>query len=304
MRWFLFLSLFVLGPSFAQAMNLKVCNGGRDDIYLSSAIYHTSAFGGYYSIGGWSFLENGECWTNPHESAQQIELLPVYVDSLGNPGAAGFNVEFLMAEQGPLSYRRGDKKFCINLNDRFHRERVTQSDTYCEEGMVMAPYTLQLVGSHANGTLNLFVDSSVPNDPENLFTAPRRPLDRGEDEPINLVRGPSSEQIAGAEARDLQHRLGIAGQVYGIKATKIDVGEIDLERCVTTRDELAYCRYKIDTRMSDNELGPIARMLNMGFILAGYQWSSFVVRDGRWEIDLKYDRCTVTDTNIRCSRRE
>lgn len=136
------------------------------------------------------------------------------------------------------------------------------------------------------------------------FGVSQLPSERGNDEPISLSKGPSAEQIAGAEARDLAYRMRIAGQFFNLSETEIDVGEVDLERCVTTRDDLTYCRYSIDARMSENELGPIAQMMNMGFVLTGYQWSSFIVRDGQWELDLKYDHCSVTSSRIRCTRRE
>lgn len=136
------------------------------------------------------------------------------------------------------------------------------------------------------------------------FPLSQIPSERGNDEPISFSKGPSAEQIAGAEARDLAYRMRIAGQFFGLSETEIDVGEVDLERCVTSRDDLAYCRYSIDARMSENELGPIAHMMNMGFVLTGYQWSSFVVRDGQWELDLKYDHCSLTSSRINCTRRE
>ena len=118
------------------------------------------------------------------------------------------------------------------------------------------------------------------------------------------ITGPNEEQIAAAELRNLRRRNQFAGALLGLKNTDISVRGVDLDRCVVTSGhEMAYCRYKLDARMGNEELGGIADFVNLGFMMKGYYWSSFVLTNGRWEVDQQYERCRLTETNIRCSYR-
>lgn len=123
-------------------------------------------------------------------------------------------------------------------------------------------------------------------------------------ERLARITGPNEDQIAAAELRNLRLRNRFLIAMLGLKNTDISVHGIDLDRCVMTAGEqMAYCRYKLDARLGNKELGGIADMVNAGFMLKGYYWSSFVLTNGRWEVDQQYERCRLTETNIRCTYR-
>ncbi|WBU64450.1 hypothetical protein [Paracoccus aerodenitrificans] len=304
MRSLLVLMVFVCLTSAGQAVTLKICNAGQQELFLSTAQMNPDAYSVTYRVSGWSHLEEGNCWINLDPEVPQIDVLVIYPDSAGRWGATAFDASFLDSKISPFSYQTGDLRFCVDLDKSFGRERVSKSDTYCDEGEFLAPYPIRVVGTQGGGTLNITAATFLRHDDTHLLKTAPRPPERGEDERISLIRGPSAEQIAGAELRDLRKRLAVGAAFLGLKGTDITLDKVSLDRCVMTNDEIAYCRYEARAQLSDNELGAIAGLVNMGFMINGYQWSSFVVHKDRWELERKYESCRISETRVNCTWRE
>lgn len=303
MRRLLVLLVLLLLPSAGQAVSLKICNAGKEEFRFSMALWDPGAAGGSYAVFGFIPVEAGACWESPDTEIPQIDLLVLHPDAVGRIGAAAFDASFLGEKTGPFSYQTGDNKFCIHPNENFARDRISGSETYCEDGMFIAPFPIRVVGTQARGTLNIAADDTLRHDDAYIPIAAPKPAERGDGERISLVKGPSAEQIAGAELRDLRKRLAVGAAFLGLKSTDIAVGKVNLDYCVVSKEKTAYCYYKAEAKLSNNELGALAGLVNLGFMINGFQWSSFVLRNDRWEMGRKYEHCRVSETNVHCTYR-
>lgn len=299
---FLWLVLAIAYTLPASAFQIEICNSGKDEFYLAHAERHSRQAG--WNVGGWTSLGSGECWTRNERAINMASVLVSYVDRRGKIGIVPYNRDF--RKYGVFDYTKGPYKYCMNPKDRFFRKNVT-SERGCPEGMVRVPFPHYLVQKSPDGIakLAIAVDRTVLHAPEWVIPDPPKKKSDPNDEKyadagkIDLVRGPDEYQIAAAEYRNFKLRMSVANLLFSSNGT-IDIRKVTLDRCLSTKEDLYYCRYKLDISVDSPELGVLEGLLNAGLVLKGYYWSSFWVNKGRWQIDRQWQDCTEGATQIEC----
>lgn len=294
----------LLAGSTAAAMDLEICNSGQDEFFIAHAETHMQS--SYYSVGGWSALKAGDCWRRNDPKMQVASVLVSYVDRSGAIGIVPFDRDFRVA--GPFDFQKSPYQFCMDPMKQFYRQTVQPNETTCPDDMVRVAFPLYLAERtpNAQARLAIVVDHQILHEAHWIVPKPEkkqpdpdvaRYADPGE---IDLIRGPSAYQIEAAEYQNLRVRLALANAVL-LKNGSFDIDKVTLDQCVASKDALYYCRYKLDVTFdAPEEMKPLIGLLNAGFLIKGYYWSSFWVNNGRWQINRQYDGCTLGTDQIRC----
>jgi hypothetical protein len=85
-----------------------------------------------------------------------------------------------------------------------------------------------------------------------------------------------------------------------IKDLKVEVDSAKLHKCLAVDTGRHYCRYSLEVSTDSASARILAILLDLGFLMKEYNWSSFEVCNGRWQIIEQYESCTEIDTSIRC----
>jgi len=89
------------------------------------------------------------------------------------------------------------------------------------------------------------------------------------------------------------------------ESMQIEVNSVQLDECVRSDDDIAYCRYSVDADMKGSGImSGMEGLFSAAMVLGGWSYGSFTRQNDQWHLQQTYDNCSWGDGRIRCTWRE
>lgn len=155
-------------------------------------------------------------------------------------------------------------------------------------------------GAGLNGyekDLRPLVEHCARTDP-NYTPPPPTVAEIAEQQPIRRYPTPEQLQVA------LSNYYGRAVGVYSFAAGDGDTGfeyeDFELYQCISTENDLVYCRFSGRMLFGGRNLEPIVNLVNAMMAIAGPRWVSLSKESSSWEVNQDYQDCELRTDSIYC----